>query len=52
MAFDHYLAVCHPLHYPIRRSKRMCGHQSLPLRCPTMLPLACMDTGVYEYTGL
>ncbi|XP_076713665.1 olfactory receptor 2L13-like [Callospermophilus lateralis] len=38
MAYGHFVAICHPLHYPIRMSKSI------------MVPLACTDTWVYEYT--
>ncbi|XP_071463211.1 olfactory receptor 2L13-like [Marmota flaviventris] len=80
MAYDHFVAICHPLHYPIRMSKRLCGKMMLGswtlgsinslahtvyalhlpycrsrainhffCDVPAMLPLACLDTWVYEY---
>ncbi|XP_015362513.1 olfactory receptor 2L13-like [Marmota marmota marmota] len=83
MAYDHFVAICHPLHYPVRMSKIMClkmiigtwilgsihslVHTIYALHLPycrsrvinhffcevpTMLPLVCMDTWVYEYTIL
>ncbi|KAM9695802.1 LOW QUALITY PROTEIN: olfactory receptor 2L13-like [Trichechus inunguis] len=78
MAYDHYVAICHPLHCPNRM--KMCvqmiigswilgsinslAHTIYALHIPycwsraidhffcdvpAMLPLACMDTWVYEY---
>ncbi|XP_037364203.1 olfactory receptor 2L13-like [Talpa occidentalis] len=80
MAYDRYVAICHPLHYPIHMSKKMCvkmiiGSWVLGITnsfahtvyafhipycqsraidhffcdIPAMMPLACMDTWVYQY---
>uniref|UniRef100_A0A8C5XMM5 G-protein coupled receptors family 1 profile domain-containing protein n=1 Tax=Microcebus murinus TaxID=30608 RepID=A0A8C5XMM5_MICMU len=62
MAYDQYVAICHPLHYPDRMSNRMCvkmiiGSWTVGSRAidhffcdvPAMLSLACMDTWVHEY---
>ncbi|XP_036059947.1 olfactory receptor 2L13-like [Onychomys torridus] len=80
MAYDCFMVICHPLHYPIHMSKVMClemiigswilgsinslAHTVYALHIPfchsrtinhffcdvpVMLPLAYMDTWVYEY---
>ncbi|XP_059108573.1 olfactory receptor 2L13-like [Peromyscus eremicus] len=80
MAYHHFVAICHALHYPIPMSKMMflemiigswtlgsinslshtvyllhipyCHSRSINhffWDVPAMLPLACMDTWVYEY---
>ncbi|XP_003479579.1 olfactory receptor 2L13-like [Cavia porcellus] len=80
MAYDRFMAICHPLHYPVRMNRWMCAkmiigswtlgsinslaHTVYALHLPycrsrainhffcdvpAMLPLACVDTWVYEY---
>ncbi|XP_054980625.1 olfactory receptor 18-like [Sorex araneus] len=45
MAYDHFVAICHPLHYPVIMNPRLCGRLLLGSICISLLDsqLHCLD---------
>ncbi|EHB17561.1 Olfactory receptor 2L5 [Heterocephalus glaber] len=52
MSYDHHVAICFPLHYPIHMNRRCRSWTINHFFCdvPAMLNLACTDTTGYEHT--